>query len=114
MKTLTCIVCPNGCELEIDGENISGNLCPKGAQFAVQELNDPQRVVTSTIRTTFADKPVVACRTDREIPKGKIFEVMKEINAATIEKRLEAGSVVIKNVAGTEANIITTGTMGAE
>lgn len=108
MKTLTCIVCPNGCELTTDGKTVSGNLCPKGEQFAIQEINDPRRVVTSTIRTSFPEQPVVSCRTNREVPKDKIFEVMKEINKVIISEKLEQGSVVIKNVAGTGADVITT------
>ena len=36
IRKMTCIVCPNGCELEaeiVDGKciSVSGNLCPKGA-----------------------------------------------------------------------------------
>ena len=37
IRKMTCIVCPNGCELEaeiVDGKciSVSGNLCPKGAE----------------------------------------------------------------------------------
>ena len=43
IRKMTCIVCPNGCELEaeiVDGKciSVSGNLCPKGAQYAAQEV----------------------------------------------------------------------------
>ena len=111
MKTITCIVCPNGCELETDGKAVSGNLCPKGAQFALQEMNDPQRVVTSTIRTSLPDQPVVACRTNREVPKDKMIDVIKAINSVMISEKLDQGSVVISNVADTGADVITTGIM---
>ena len=48
IRKMTCIVCPNGCELEaeiVDGKciSVSGNLCPKGAQYAAQEVEAPKR-----------------------------------------------------------------------
>ena len=47
IRKMTCIVCPNGCELEaeiVDGKciSVSGNLCPKGAQYAAQEVEAPK------------------------------------------------------------------------
>lgn len=111
MKIITCIVCPNGCELTVDGNEISGNLCKKGIDFAVQEMNNPKRVVCSTLRTEIEGVPVVPCRTNKEVPKEKMFDVMREINQYVIKERLKSGSVVIKNVAGTDADIITTANM---
>ena len=29
IKKITCIVCPNGCEIEIDGDNIRGYTCKR-------------------------------------------------------------------------------------
>ena len=50
IRKMTCIVCPNGCELEaeiVDGKciSVSGNLCPKGAQYAAQEVEAPKRTI---------------------------------------------------------------------
>lgn len=108
MKPITCIVCPNGCELTLENGTVSGNLCKRGEGFAFQEWNDPHRSVTSTLKTVFSDFPMVPCRTDRDIPKDKVFEVIEAINQVTIEEPLEIGSVVIDHVAGTDANIVTT------
>lgn len=111
MKEITCIICPNGCNLSVEGNEVSGNLCSRGADFAFQEINDPQRVVCSTLRTEIDGIPVVPCRTSKEVPKDKMFDVMREINQHTVRERLKAGSIVIKNVAGTDADIITTANM---
>ena len=108
MKTLTCIVCPNGCELSIEGERVSGNLCKRGEEFALEELTHPRRSVTSTVKTVFEDCPVLSCRTEGTVPKESVADVMKEIRHALVKERCPAGTAVIENVAGTGVNVITT------
>ena len=54
-KTLTCITCPMGCELtaELNGgvvTAVTGNTCPRGAVYAKEELTEPKRMLTSTVR----------------------------------------------------------------
>ena len=112
MKELVCIVCPNGCTLHIeeDGKNIkvSGQKCKKGTAFAQTEMTNPMRSICSTVRTVFKDAPVLPVKVSREIPKDKIFEVMKEINRTTVRERIGTGAIIIKNVCGTNADIIAT------
>ncbi|MDR0589310.1 MAG: DUF1667 domain-containing protein, partial [Spirochaetaceae bacterium] len=56
-KTLTCILCPNGCRLTVEkkGErlDISGNQCKRGIGFAEAEITHPTRTLTTTVRTIF-------------------------------------------------------------
>ena len=50
MKELICIVCPKGCHLKVDEENgcaVTGNGCPRGAEYGKNELLHPTRVLTS-------------------------------------------------------------------
>ena len=52
-RNLTCIGCPMGCALlvEMNGKEIisvTGNTCKKGAEYAVKEVTDPTRIVTTT------------------------------------------------------------------
>ena len=56
MKTkMVCIMCPLGCEMEVEQTNseilVSGNNCIRGKNYAVSELTEPQRVLTSVIIT---------------------------------------------------------------
>ena len=107
MKELTCIICPNGCSLSIDDElNVTGNLCPRGKQFATNEIKDPRRSITSTCKTIFKDIPVIAVRSDGEVRKDDVIKVIEEINKITIDKRLPIGEIVIKNVINSGVNII--------
>ncbi len=48
---LTCITCPMGCQLTATLENgtvtdVTGNNCPRGAQYAREELTTPMRMLT--------------------------------------------------------------------
>jgi len=113
MKEFTCIVCPNGCSLRYDEDthSVTGNRCPRGAKYAENEMTHPMRSLTSTIRTTLPEYPVISVRTSTEVPKGMIPEVMKAINKSLVEDYLPLNSVVIKNVLSTGADIITTAPM---
>jgi len=112
MKELTCIVCPNGCAMEVtvDGINItvSGNKCPKGEQFAITEETKPMRTICSTVKTAFPKVPVLPVRVSAEIPKNRIFDVMSEINKVYLTETVGCGDVVIPNVLGLGADIIAT------
>lgn len=106
---LICIICPNSCVITRNASgNLSGHLCKRGLDFALQEFNDPKRSITSTVRTKFTDIPVVSVRTDKEISKDLIFALMEELKKVIVKERLGIGDIVIKNVLYTDVNIIIT------
>ncbi len=112
MRELVCIVCPKGCTMKIeekDGEiSVTGNSCKRGASFAVSEMTEPKRTVCTTVRTVFKDTPVIPVRVSAEIPKDRIFDVMREINAVTLSSPVGRNDVIIKNVLGLGADVIAT------
>ena len=98
-KSFICINCPLGCPLTVTVEN--------GEElYAVKEVTAPARTVTSTVRVLNGERPVVAVRTKTDIPKGKIFDCMKAINAAEITAPVHIGDIVIENVCGTGVNVV--------
>ena len=112
-KTMTCIVCPNGCQLTIDLETlaVTGNRCNKGEAFAKEEITAPKRCVSSLVKSTLPEYPVVPVRTSGSIPKELIMPLMKVLKTITIDSYLPSGSVVLKNFENSGADIITTVTM---
>ena len=112
MRELVCIVCPKGCTMKIeekDGEiSVTGNSCKRGASFAVSEMTEPKRTVCTTVRTVFKDAPVIPVRVSAEIPKDRIFDVMREINAVTLSSPVGRNDVIIKNVLGLGEDVIAT------
>lgn len=112
MKQLVCIGCPRGCRLTIDEKDgeyiVTGNTCPRGKEFATSEMTAPKRTICSTVKTAFSDVPVLPVRVSDDIPKEKIFDVMREINAVTLKERIGRGDAVIKNVLGLGVDVIAT------
>lgn len=112
MKELICIVCPNGCRLELEERGsewiVRGNQCPRGKKFAIEEMTHPMRTVCTTVRTIFPEVPVVPVRVSKEIPKERIFDVMRAINQVTLTRPLKRGEAVIGDVSGLGADVIVT------
>lgn len=115
MREIICIACPVGCKLKVEHKAelkdqwiIEGNLCEKGIEFAKNELTNPTRVICSTVKTTFKELPRLPVRTDGEVAKELIFEVMKKINTVVLDYPVKCGDVVLKNVLNTKVNIIAT------
>ena len=112
-RELTCIGCPMGCLLTVTLDNgevteVKGNTCAKGDIYARKEVVNPTRIVTSTVKIVGGDKERISVKTANDIPKAKIFEVMKDIDAAEAKAPAKIGDVLVKNVAGTGVDVIAT------
>ena len=111
MKELICIVCPKGCHLKVDEENgyaVTGNSCPRGAEYGRVELVNPTRVITSTVAVKNEEHPRCPVKTSKPIPKGLIFEAMKTLDGLELDTPVQLGQVVVENVCGTGADFIAT------
>ena len=112
MKEFNCIVCPRGCLLHVEEENgeliVTGNTCENGKNFAISEMTAPKRTICSAVKTLFPEVPVLPVKVSADIPKDKIFEVMKEINSVVLTQRIGRGDVVIENVIGLGVDVIST------
>ena len=109
---LTCIRCPMGCSLHVsvagDEVTVTGNTCPRGADYGRQEVTAPVRTVTTTIKVLGGTQDRVSCKTKEPVPKGKIFEVMDAINKASCTAPVKIGDVLIEDCAGTGVAIVAT------
>ena len=111
IRELTCIVCPKGCQLKVELEgkkvvSVTGHTCKRGEAYAQAECTAPMRTLTTTAAVVGGG--VVPVKTDRTIPKELMFDCMKEINKVRVPADAKLGDVVIENVLGTGANVITT------
>ncbi len=102
-RELTCIACPLGCNLtvELDGKEIlsvTGNTCPRGKEYAVNECTRPVRTVTTTVRCE--DGGLVAVKTAKPIPKDKMLEAMKIINKTVAKAPISVGDIIIEDLFG--------------
>jgi CxxC motif-containing protein len=112
-KEITCIVCPIGCKIKIIlkenfCEVVEGNICKKGFEYAQYEALNPQRMITSSVLVKNGKWPLVSVKSSQPIPKNKVFDVLKEIKNLTVDAPVTSGQILIKNIAQTGSNIITT------
>ena len=115
-REFVCIGCPLGCNVivELDGteiKNITGNTCPRGADYVTKELTDPRRIVTSLVRVTGGELPVVSVKTASDIPKDKIRDCIRALKDVELSAPVHVGDVVLKDVCGTGINVIATKTI---
>ena len=113
MTELICITCPAGCKLLAEltpggGVNVTGNTCKRGVDFALAELTNPTRTLCSTVRARGGPALVLPVRTDREIPKGKISEVMALLAGVEVDRPMACGEVVASLAPICEGNMIAT------
>ncbi len=116
MKTveMTCIVCPIGCDLKVtlDDEgkfvSVKGNRCPKGEIYARDEVTDPKRILTSSIKVIGGQMPLVSVKTDKAIPKRLIKDAMSVIRSKEIKAPVKMGDLIIENILNTGVNVVAT------
>jgi CxxC motif-containing protein len=113
MRTLTCIVCPIGCTLAVGEEPelpVSGNRCPRGAVYALEEIRSPRRVVTATCGVAGGAKEGglrrVPVKSSVPCPREKIPELLADIYKTRVTLPLKAGDAVISGWKGTGIDIL--------
>lgn len=111
-----CVICPIGCEIDVihEGDRIismEGNKCKKSEEFVSQELIEPMRILTTTVRIQGARLPVIPVRTDKPVPKRLFPRIMSKLRRIELQAPVNMRDVVVVNVAGTGANAIATRTM---
>lgn len=113
MKEMICICCPMGCHLTVDDSDknnikVSGNTCPRGATYAVNEVTCPKRMVTGSVKVVGGNIAMCSVKTSEAIPKQLIFDCLEQLKTVTLTAPVAIGDVVIKGVCGTEADIVAT------
>ncbi|MBR3235256.1 MAG: DUF1667 domain-containing protein [Atopobiaceae bacterium] len=114
IRELICINCPMGCPLKVTLEDgvvlsVEGNTCPRGETYGKKEVTNPTRIVTTTVPVDgSATERMVSVKTATDIPKGKIFDVVRELKDVRAQAPIAIGDVVLANVAGTGVDVIAT------
>ncbi len=108
-RNITCIICPRGCGMTVKEEAgklmVSGNSCPKGEEYAINECRNPLRTVTSTVRVSNRKDTMVSVKTAAPVPKGKMMDVMALLRETSVEAPVSIGQVVLPEVFGTQVII---------
>lgn len=112
-----CIVCPIGCKLTIEkynseiGYNIKGNNCNRGKEYAIKEMTNPTRMVTSTVKIKDHPNIMLPVKTSEAISKDRIFQVMDSIKSIVVTLPIYRNDVIMENLFETGVNLIATRTI---
>ena len=105
---IICIVCPKGCHLNID-ENftVTGHDCERGIDYGKNELQNPVRTITSTVKVKNANHRRCPVKTESPIPKGLIMEAMALLDNVELVAPVKLGQVVVADICGTGVAFVT-------
>jgi CxxC motif-containing protein len=107
---IICVACPHGCRLEAtrkDGEILISNAgCKRGKEYAINEIQDPRRMVATTVRVAHAIHPLLPVYTAAPFPKGRVTELLREIRKVEINAPVRMGQVVLENALGTGIDVV--------
>lgn len=105
-RNMICIICPKGCSLTAEvsegGVKVSGNTCPKGEEYAVNECINPVRTVTATVRVSNRYHTMVSVKTATPVPKNKMMDVMTILRKIQVEAPVKIGDVILTDVCGSD------------
>lgn len=115
-NTVTCTICPNGCEIEVNYTTredalLTGHRCKRGITYAIDECFEPKRTFTSSIRISGTDRRMLPVRTTVPIPKDLIMQAAKAVRTMSLTVPVKCGEVLAENFLGTEAKLVSAMTL---
>ena len=115
MTELICIVCPKSCNLTVDENDnykVTGHSCERGVEYGRDEVTNPVRTVTSTVKISGAAYNRCPVKTRSPIPKRFVFDAMRLLDAAELDAPVQEGAVVVEDICGTGVPWVTTRSLG--
>ncbi len=113
MRQVTCIVCPKGCSLVVDEKNgqVRGNICARGEEYGRNEVINPVRTVTTTVKITGAAYPRCPVKTSSPIPREWVQKAVVLLDAVELRAPVTIGDVVLKDTLGLDVHFVATRSM---
>ena len=112
-REITCIECPTGCAVTVSVEDgkavrVDGFGCRRGRDYAIAEVEHPERLLTTTVPACGLTVRMVPVRTSRPIPRDKLTQAMEAIRQARIRRSVKVGDVIIENLLGLGVDVVAT------
>jgi len=115
-RKIICLRCPRGCEItvkeNVEGKlKITGNACSLGIAYAKSEIQDPRRVLTTTVKARRSDGKIglVAVWTPDPVQKDKITELAADLRKIELTAPVRRGDKIIENWRGLGVDVETSG-----
>jgi CxxC motif-containing protein len=112
ISEIICVTCPQGCLLKVKHEGkdvleVLDNGCKRGKEYAICELQDPRRMVASTVKVTGGLHPLVPVYTRSAFPKPLIPQLAKQLRQVEVNAPVEINQVVLADALGTGIDVVT-------
>jgi len=112
-KEMICIVCPLGCSLTVDYtqraiQSVEGNQCKLGLEYAEKEILNPERTLTTTVRVKHGHLSLVSVRSNKPLPKERLFDAMNLLAKIEVEAPIRIGDKIVENLFNTGVDAIAT------
>jgi len=91
-KTISCIICPQSCLIEVNGDEINENMCDKGRDYAIQEITDPKRILTTTVM--LSDGRVLPVRSKNAVKKSELIGLINKIRTVVFDLPTSVGQIL--------------------
>ena len=109
--TMTCIVCPMGCqaELTVQGKqvlDVKGCNCKQGTAYVVEEYTAPKRVLTTTVRLRGGTVSMLPVRTSKPIPKELLRSAVVALREVEVEAPTKIGDAILDNLFDTGVDVV--------
>jgi CxxC motif-containing protein len=115
-QNLLCIVCPEGCEINVSNNNgalsFEGGNCKRGEKYAEQEIVNPCRYFTTTVKLNGGDLAMLPVRSSEEIPKSKLMEAAQQVSSIEVAAPVTLGDVILEDILDTGISLIATKSCG--
>jgi len=110
ISEIICVTCPKGCTLRVkhEGKQVLEVLdgCKRGEEYAICELQDPRRMVASTVRVEGGLHPLVPVYTRKAFPKHMIPELARSLRSVEVTAPVKINQVVLANALGTGIDVV--------
>ena len=96
--SVTCPLCPNGCQVVWEEATglIHGNRCPRGEAFIRQERAHPARVLTTTLRLEGGESPLISVRSHKAFGLEHQKEAVRQLKHRSVQAPVQAGDVLAR------------------
>ncbi|MDR2247409.1 MAG: FAD-dependent oxidoreductase [Treponema sp.] len=104
-----CIVCPNSCRLTVAEDagilRVTGNECPRGEKYGIQEYRAPTRMLTTTVAVSGGTLPRLPVISREEIPKARINQCLQALYRIEVRAPIRCGDVIVTNICNTGVDV---------
>ena len=116
-KEIICTVCPRGCHILATGEgenflSAEGYGCKRGLEYASTEYAHPVRILTTTVKIAGVENDLLPVRSNKPLPKEKIFDCMEIIRKTVVQTPVKCYDVIIQNICLSGVDIVATKAIG--